>query len=321
MSGGDLSARVEGKVARRRDEIGELARDFDAMAERIEALVGAQQRLLRDVSHELRSPLARLVVALELARSRAGEAAAETAGPHRTRGRSTRRAHRPTAAAASASRPGRPGVTPSISTSEPSSPRWWPTPSSRPRPTDREVRLEAGGPGRRPRPAASCCAASSTTSSETPSTIPPAGTAVEVELQRPGRRDRGHRARSRAGRRRRRNSNGSSNPSTASRRRGIVPRAVSVSASPSPRGRSGRTAGPSARQTTPRAVWWSRCCFPPNDKPTVTLSERVPPSESKGPPPVRTIAAFLIVALSFGDSSTRYAPQNDNHGRPPSFHQ
>jgi two-component system sensor histidine kinase CpxA len=43
------------------------------MAERIEALVGAQQRLLRDISHELRSPLARLNVALELARRRSGE--------------------------------------------------------------------------------------------------------------------------------------------------------------------------------------------------------------------------------------------------------
>ena len=76
LSGGDLSARVEGKVSGRRDEIGELARDFDAMAERIEKLVDSQHRLLRDVSHELRSPLARLAVALELARSRAGEAAA-----------------------------------------------------------------------------------------------------------------------------------------------------------------------------------------------------------------------------------------------------
>jgi two-component system sensor histidine kinase CpxA len=43
------------------------------MAERIEALVGAQQRLLRDISHELRSPLARLNVALELARRRSVE--------------------------------------------------------------------------------------------------------------------------------------------------------------------------------------------------------------------------------------------------------
>jgi two-component system sensor histidine kinase CpxA len=77
LSGGDLTARVGGKAARRNDEIGQLARDFDAMAERIESLVGAQQRLLRDVSHELRSPLARLVVALELARARSGDDAVE----------------------------------------------------------------------------------------------------------------------------------------------------------------------------------------------------------------------------------------------------
>jgi two-component system sensor histidine kinase CpxA len=74
---GDLGARVGGRAVRRRDEIGALARDFDAMAERIEALVGSQRRLLRDVSHELRSPLARLRVALELARDRAGEGAGE----------------------------------------------------------------------------------------------------------------------------------------------------------------------------------------------------------------------------------------------------
>ncbi len=68
LTRGDLSARVGGKVSRRRDEIGDLARDFDSMAERIEALIGSQQRLLRDISHELRSPLTRLGVALELAR-------------------------------------------------------------------------------------------------------------------------------------------------------------------------------------------------------------------------------------------------------------
>lgn len=73
---GDLTARVGGHVVRRRDEIGELARDFDAMAERLESLLGSQRRLLRDVSHELRSPLARLRVALELARGRAGAEAA-----------------------------------------------------------------------------------------------------------------------------------------------------------------------------------------------------------------------------------------------------
>ena len=47
-------------------------RDFDAMAERLETLMKAQSRLLNDISHELRSPLARLNVALGLARQRAG---------------------------------------------------------------------------------------------------------------------------------------------------------------------------------------------------------------------------------------------------------
>jgi two-component system sensor histidine kinase CpxA len=60
-------------VSRRSDEIGQLARDFDTMAERLERMVGSQRRLIRDVSHELRSPLARLQVALELARDRSAE--------------------------------------------------------------------------------------------------------------------------------------------------------------------------------------------------------------------------------------------------------
>ena len=55
------------------DEIQGLADDFNHMAERLESLVGAQKMLLRDVSHELRSPLARLSVALELAREEAPE--------------------------------------------------------------------------------------------------------------------------------------------------------------------------------------------------------------------------------------------------------
>jgi two-component system sensor histidine kinase CpxA len=74
---GDLSARVGEPVNRRRDEIGQLAHDFDAMAGRLENLVGSQRRLLRDVSHELRSPLARLTVALQLARDREGARAVE----------------------------------------------------------------------------------------------------------------------------------------------------------------------------------------------------------------------------------------------------
>ncbi len=60
----------------RRDELAALATDFDQMAEQIESLVNGQRRLLGDISHELRSPLARLNVALELARQRAGEDAA-----------------------------------------------------------------------------------------------------------------------------------------------------------------------------------------------------------------------------------------------------
>jgi signal transduction histidine kinase len=63
---GDLATRIGSK---RPDEIGELARAFDLMAGRIETLLSAERRLLQDVSHELRSPLARLGFAIELARS------------------------------------------------------------------------------------------------------------------------------------------------------------------------------------------------------------------------------------------------------------
>ncbi|MEN6437047.1 MAG: ATP-binding protein [Syntrophobacter sp.] len=71
IAGGDLVTRVGGALGRRKDEIAELAGSFDMMASRIDSLVSAQRRLLRDISHELRSPLARLVIALELARKRA----------------------------------------------------------------------------------------------------------------------------------------------------------------------------------------------------------------------------------------------------------
>ncbi len=60
---GDLRARV---TTKRKDEIGDLARSFNSMADRIETLVTAERRLLQDVSHELRSPLARLSFAVEL---------------------------------------------------------------------------------------------------------------------------------------------------------------------------------------------------------------------------------------------------------------
>ena len=64
---GDLSARAGG--AARKDELGSLARSFNNMAGRIQTLLDSQRRLLGDISHELRSPLARLGVAVELARS------------------------------------------------------------------------------------------------------------------------------------------------------------------------------------------------------------------------------------------------------------
>jgi len=72
LAGGDLAARVGLGPVRPGDEVAALGRDFDLMAARIEELMTAQQHLLRDISHELRSPLARLNVALELARQRSG---------------------------------------------------------------------------------------------------------------------------------------------------------------------------------------------------------------------------------------------------------
>ena len=66
FGGGDFTARVG---SNRRDELGQLANTFDRMAGRIETLLTAERRLLLDISHELRSPLARLGVAVELARS------------------------------------------------------------------------------------------------------------------------------------------------------------------------------------------------------------------------------------------------------------
>ena len=70
IAAGDLGARVGPTVAMRKDEFGELATDFDRMADRIEELLGSQQQLLRDVSHELRSPLARLQAAVGLIRQK-----------------------------------------------------------------------------------------------------------------------------------------------------------------------------------------------------------------------------------------------------------
>jgi len=77
IAAGDLKSRVGSYFGSRRDELSDLGRDLDLMAERIESLLSAQSRLLRDISHELRSPLARLNVALELARQRSGTEAGD----------------------------------------------------------------------------------------------------------------------------------------------------------------------------------------------------------------------------------------------------
>jgi two-component system sensor histidine kinase CpxA len=71
LATGDLTSRVRIGDKGRGDEIADLVRDFNRMAERIEQLVTAQKQLVRDISHELRSPLARLSVALGLARREA----------------------------------------------------------------------------------------------------------------------------------------------------------------------------------------------------------------------------------------------------------
>jgi two-component system, OmpR family, sensor histidine kinase CpxA len=72
LAAGNLRTRVVPALGNRRDELASLGADFDVMAEQIESLINSQRRLLGDISHELRSPLARLNVALELARQRSG---------------------------------------------------------------------------------------------------------------------------------------------------------------------------------------------------------------------------------------------------------
>lgn len=75
LSEGELGVRVGKAMGRRRDEIADLGRDFDRMAERLQTLILTHKQLLSDVSHELRSPLARLQVALGLARKKTGKQA------------------------------------------------------------------------------------------------------------------------------------------------------------------------------------------------------------------------------------------------------
>ncbi len=70
LSRGELSVRIGNAMGKRRDEIADLGQDFDCMAEHLQTLILTQKQLLNDVSHELRSPLARLQVALGLARKK-----------------------------------------------------------------------------------------------------------------------------------------------------------------------------------------------------------------------------------------------------------
>lgn len=73
LAEGDLKARTNADARSRRDEVADLGRDFDTMAARLEALVESQRQLLGDISHELRSPLSRLSMALALARRQAAQ--------------------------------------------------------------------------------------------------------------------------------------------------------------------------------------------------------------------------------------------------------
>jgi two-component system sensor histidine kinase CpxA len=73
ITAGQLSVRAEPRMESRHDELGYLVRDFNRMAEKSEHLISSQRQLLYDVSHELRSPLARMNVAIDLLRGRVGE--------------------------------------------------------------------------------------------------------------------------------------------------------------------------------------------------------------------------------------------------------
>lgn len=68
MARGDLDVQLRDRIGDRGDEISDLAQDFDLMAVRLRQLITARDRLLNDVSHELRSPLTRLQLAIGLAR-------------------------------------------------------------------------------------------------------------------------------------------------------------------------------------------------------------------------------------------------------------
>jgi two-component system sensor histidine kinase CpxA len=74
LAGGDLEARASAATLARGDELARLGASFDTMAQRIRELIRSRERLLRDISHELRSPLARMRVALGLVRQPGADA-------------------------------------------------------------------------------------------------------------------------------------------------------------------------------------------------------------------------------------------------------
>ncbi|WP_250655367.1 sensor histidine kinase [Alkalimarinus coralli] len=73
MATGELSARVGARVGSRKDELGELGRSFDEMADQLEKTITGQKQLLRDISHEIRTPLTRQRIAIDLAREQLAE--------------------------------------------------------------------------------------------------------------------------------------------------------------------------------------------------------------------------------------------------------
>ena len=73
LAEGNLDVRVADSIGKRRDELGMLGRDFDLMAANLQRAAEQQTELSRNISHELRSPLARMRVAVELARRKAGD--------------------------------------------------------------------------------------------------------------------------------------------------------------------------------------------------------------------------------------------------------
>jgi two-component system sensor histidine kinase CpxA len=73
LADGNLDVRVGASIGKRRDELGMLARDFDSMADKLARAAAQQTELSQNISHELRSPLARMRVALELARRQSGD--------------------------------------------------------------------------------------------------------------------------------------------------------------------------------------------------------------------------------------------------------